>query len=64
MKANHAANPEANKHTSGFVSFATHQARLESYNRQMSDKHVGEDHQPQLDPGHNMARAMSVTCEN
>ncbi|MQM03553.1 hypothetical protein Taro_036336, partial [Colocasia esculenta] len=29
MKVNRAANPEANKHTSGPVSFATHQSRLE-----------------------------------
>ncbi|MQM07170.1 hypothetical protein Taro_040007 [Colocasia esculenta] len=29
MKVNRAANPEANKHTSGSVSFATHQSRLE-----------------------------------
>ncbi|MQL84644.1 hypothetical protein Taro_017150 [Colocasia esculenta] len=29
MKVNRAANPEANMHTSGSVSFATHQSRLE-----------------------------------
>ncbi|MQL97184.1 hypothetical protein Taro_029870 [Colocasia esculenta] len=29
MKVNRAANLEANKHTSGYVSFATHQSRLE-----------------------------------
>ncbi|MQL73737.1 hypothetical protein Taro_006095 [Colocasia esculenta] len=29
MKVNRAANPEANKHTSGSVFFATHQSRLE-----------------------------------
>ncbi|MQL68787.1 hypothetical protein Taro_001037 [Colocasia esculenta] len=29
MKVNRAANPEANKHTGGSVSFATHQSRLE-----------------------------------
>ncbi|MQL70193.1 hypothetical protein Taro_002545 [Colocasia esculenta] len=29
MKVNRAANLEANKHTSGCVSFATHQSRLE-----------------------------------
>ncbi|MQM03695.1 hypothetical protein Taro_036483 [Colocasia esculenta] len=29
MKVNGAANPEANKHSSGSVSFATHQSRLE-----------------------------------
>ncbi|MQM05066.1 hypothetical protein Taro_037871 [Colocasia esculenta] len=29
MKVNRAANPEANKHISGSVSFATHQSRLE-----------------------------------
>ncbi|MQM16926.1 hypothetical protein Taro_049888 [Colocasia esculenta] len=28
MKVNRAANPEANKHTCGSVSFATHQSRL------------------------------------
>ncbi|MQL77410.1 hypothetical protein Taro_009819, partial [Colocasia esculenta] len=28
MKVNRATNLEANKHTSGFVSFATHQSRL------------------------------------
>ncbi|MQM07530.1 hypothetical protein Taro_040359 [Colocasia esculenta] len=32
-KQNRAAHPEANVHTSGFVSFATHKARLESYSR-------------------------------
>ncbi|MQM04841.1 hypothetical protein Taro_037646 [Colocasia esculenta] len=30
MKVNRAANQEANKHTSGSVSFATHQSRLEN----------------------------------
>ncbi|MQL96200.1 hypothetical protein Taro_028877 [Colocasia esculenta] len=30
MKVNRAANPEANMHTSGSVSFATHQSRLEN----------------------------------
>ncbi|MQL81854.1 hypothetical protein Taro_014316 [Colocasia esculenta] len=30
MKVNRAANPEAKKHTSGSVSFATHQSRLEN----------------------------------
>ncbi|MQL82087.1 hypothetical protein Taro_014552 [Colocasia esculenta] len=85
MKVNRAANPEANMHTSGSVSFATHQSRLEkelrrlptfqevfdkthkkkgtdqyisdrarevaeSYNQQMTEKYVGEDEQPQLDP--------------
>ncbi|MQL81941.1 hypothetical protein Taro_014400, partial [Colocasia esculenta] len=29
MKVNRATNPEANMHTSGSVSFATHQSRLE-----------------------------------
>ncbi|MQL83720.1 hypothetical protein Taro_016214 [Colocasia esculenta] len=29
MKVNRAANPEANMHTSGSVSFATHRSRLE-----------------------------------
>ncbi|MQM01480.1 hypothetical protein Taro_034239 [Colocasia esculenta] len=29
MKVNRAANPKANKHTSGSISFATHQSRLE-----------------------------------
>ncbi|MQM15051.1 hypothetical protein Taro_047989, partial [Colocasia esculenta] len=41
MKVNQAANPEANKHTSGFVSFATHQSRL---------KYARDEEQPQLDP--------------
>ncbi|MQL72355.1 hypothetical protein Taro_004690 [Colocasia esculenta] len=85
MKVNRAANPEANMHTSGFVSFATHQSRLEkdlkrpltfqevfdkthkkkgtdqyisdrarevaeSYSQQMTEKYVGEEEQPQLDP--------------
>ncbi|MQL97595.1 hypothetical protein Taro_030289, partial [Colocasia esculenta] len=36
MKVNRAANPEANMHTSGSVSFATHQSRLESYSQQMT----------------------------
>ncbi|MQM04199.1 hypothetical protein Taro_036993 [Colocasia esculenta] len=30
MKVNRAANPEANMHTSGSVSFATHQSRLKN----------------------------------
>ncbi|MQM10643.1 hypothetical protein Taro_043539 [Colocasia esculenta] len=85
MKVNRAANPEANMHTSGYVSFATHQSRLEkdlkrsptfqevfdkthkkkgtdqyisdrsrevteSYSQQMTEKYVGEEEQPQLDP--------------
>ncbi|MQL80614.1 hypothetical protein Taro_013058 [Colocasia esculenta] len=50
MKVNRAANPEANMHTGGSVSFATHQSRLESYSQQMTEKYVGEDEQPQLDP--------------
>ncbi|MQL92887.1 hypothetical protein Taro_025522 [Colocasia esculenta] len=29
MKVNRATNQDANKHTSGFISFATHQSRLE-----------------------------------
>ncbi|MQL76497.1 hypothetical protein Taro_008889, partial [Colocasia esculenta] len=50
MKVNWAANLEANKHTSGSVSFATHQSRLESYSQQMTEKYAGEEWQPQLDP--------------
>ncbi|MQM11409.1 hypothetical protein Taro_044313 [Colocasia esculenta] len=50
MKVNQAANPEANTHTSGSVSFATHQSRLESYSQQMTEKYAGEEEQPQLDP--------------
>ncbi|MQL85959.1 hypothetical protein Taro_018489, partial [Colocasia esculenta] len=85
MKVNRATNPEANMHTSGFVSFATHQSRLvrkgaktaltfqevfdkthkkkgtdqyisdrarevASYSQQMTEKYVGEEEQPQLDP--------------
>ncbi|MQL84863.1 hypothetical protein Taro_017374 [Colocasia esculenta] len=85
MKVNRAADPEANMHTSGSISFATHQSRLEkklkwpltfqevfdkthkkketnkyisyrarkvaeSYSQQMTDKYVGEEEQPQLDP--------------
>ncbi|MQM04220.1 hypothetical protein Taro_037013 [Colocasia esculenta] len=85
MKVNRAANPEANMHTSGSVSFAIHQSRLEkelkmpltfqevfdkthkkkrmdqyisdrarevaeSYSQQMTEKYVGEEEQPQLDP--------------
>ncbi|MQL69313.1 hypothetical protein Taro_001602 [Colocasia esculenta] len=50
MKLNWAANPKANKHTSGFVSYATHQSRLESYSQQMIEKYAGEEEQPQLDP--------------
>ncbi|MQL80885.1 hypothetical protein Taro_013340 [Colocasia esculenta] len=49
MKVNRAANPEANMHTGGSVSFATHQFRLESYNQQMTEKYAKEDEQPQLD---------------
>ncbi|MQL85513.1 hypothetical protein Taro_018028, partial [Colocasia esculenta] len=49
MKVNQAANPEANKHTSGSVSFATHQSRL-SYSQQMTEKYIGEEEQLQLDP--------------
>ncbi|MQL84883.1 hypothetical protein Taro_017400 [Colocasia esculenta] len=50
MKVNRAANPEANMHTGGSVSFATHQSRLESYSQQMTEKYAGEDEQPRLDP--------------
>ncbi|MQM03184.1 hypothetical protein Taro_035957 [Colocasia esculenta] len=62
MKVNQTANPEANMHTSGSVSFATHQSRLEkelkrpstfqeeSYNQQMTEKYAGEEEEPQLDP--------------
>ncbi|MQM14568.1 hypothetical protein Taro_047502 [Colocasia esculenta] len=62
MKVNRAANPKANMHTSGSVSFATHQSRLEkelkrpstfqedSYSQQMTDKYVREEEQPRLDP--------------
>ncbi|MQL77041.1 hypothetical protein Taro_009449 [Colocasia esculenta] len=50
MKVNRAANPEANMHTSGLVSFATHQSRLESYSQQMTEKYAREEEQPQLDP--------------
>ncbi|MQL82236.1 hypothetical protein Taro_014703 [Colocasia esculenta] len=50
MKVNRAANLEANMHTSGSISFATHQSRLESYSQQMTEKYAGEEEQPQLDP--------------
>ncbi|MQL84013.1 hypothetical protein Taro_016506, partial [Colocasia esculenta] len=50
MKYNRAVNPEANMYTSGSVSFATHQSRLESYSQQMIEKYVGEEEQPHLDP--------------
>ncbi|MQM10618.1 hypothetical protein Taro_043515 [Colocasia esculenta] len=33
MKVNRTVNPEANKHTSGSVSFATHQSRLEVFDK-------------------------------
>ncbi|MQM01408.1 hypothetical protein Taro_034168, partial [Colocasia esculenta] len=41
-KLNRAAHPEANVHTSGSVSFATHKAQLESYSRGM-DERYGDD---------------------
>ncbi|MQL84367.1 hypothetical protein Taro_016881 [Colocasia esculenta] len=50
MKVNRAGNPEANMHTSGSVSFATHQSRLESYSQQMIEKYAGEEEQLQLNP--------------
>ncbi|MQL84917.1 hypothetical protein Taro_017428 [Colocasia esculenta] len=50
MKVNRAANLEANMHTSGSVSFATHQSRLEAYSQQMTEKYAGEEEQPWLDP--------------
>ncbi|MQM12455.1 hypothetical protein Taro_045374 [Colocasia esculenta] len=50
MIVNQFANPKANMHTSGSVSFATHQSRLESYSQQMIEKYVGEEEQPQLNP--------------
>ncbi|MQL87583.1 hypothetical protein Taro_020129, partial [Colocasia esculenta] len=50
MKVNRVTNPEANKHTSGSISFATHQSRLESYSQQMTEKYTGEEEEPQLDP--------------
>ncbi|MQL87358.1 hypothetical protein Taro_019891 [Colocasia esculenta] len=55
MKVNRSANPEANMHTSGSISFVTHQSRLEnelkrpptfqeeSYTQQMIEKYVGEE---------------------
>ncbi|MQL94631.1 hypothetical protein Taro_027293 [Colocasia esculenta] len=58
MKVNRAANPEANMRTSGSISFATHQSRLEKelkrpptfseYSQQMTEKYAGEEEQPQL----------------
>ncbi|MQM08968.1 hypothetical protein Taro_041827 [Colocasia esculenta] len=62
MKVNRVANPEANMHTSGSVSFVTHQSRLEkelkrpptfqeeSYSQQMTEKYTEEEEEPQLDP--------------
>ncbi|MQL68280.1 hypothetical protein Taro_000594 [Colocasia esculenta] len=85
MKVNRAANLEANKHTSGSISFVTHQFRFEkylkrpptfqevfdkthkkkgtdqyisdrtrevakSYSQQMTEKYVGEEEHPKLDP--------------
>ncbi|MQM23531.1 hypothetical protein Taro_056596 [Colocasia esculenta] len=62
MNVNRATNLEANKHTSGSVSFETHQSRLEkeikrpstfqeeSYSQHMTEKYVEEEVQPQLDP--------------
>ncbi|MQM20655.1 hypothetical protein Taro_053680 [Colocasia esculenta] len=41
MKVNRAANPEASRHTSGFVSFATHQSRLEVFDK--ANKKKGTD---------------------
>ncbi|MQL67864.1 hypothetical protein Taro_000132 [Colocasia esculenta] len=41
MKVNRAANPEANKHTSGSVSFVTHQSRLEVFDK--THKKMGTD---------------------
>ncbi|MQM00538.1 hypothetical protein Taro_033273 [Colocasia esculenta] len=50
MKVNQAANPQANMHISGSVSFVTHQSKLESYSQQMTEKYAGEEEQLHLDP--------------
>ncbi|MQL79679.1 hypothetical protein Taro_012128 [Colocasia esculenta] len=38
-KLNRVVHPEANVHTSGSISFATHKARLESYSREMDERY-------------------------
>ncbi|MQL68358.1 hypothetical protein Taro_000644 [Colocasia esculenta] len=64
MKVNRAANPEANMHTSGSVSFVTHQSRLvfdKTHKKKGMDQYINdrarevakyakEEEQPQLDP--------------
>ncbi|MQL89946.1 hypothetical protein Taro_022530 [Colocasia esculenta] len=45
MKVNWAANPEANKHTSGSVSFATHQSRLvfdQTHKKKGMDQYISD----------------------
>ncbi|MQM13993.1 hypothetical protein Taro_046921 [Colocasia esculenta] len=45
MKVNRAANPEANKHTSGSVSFATHQSRLvfdKTHKKKGTDQYISD----------------------
>ncbi|MQL96612.1 hypothetical protein Taro_029292 [Colocasia esculenta] len=40
MKVNRATNLEANKHTSGFVSFVTHQSRLQVFDKTHKKKGI------------------------
>ncbi|MQM23215.1 hypothetical protein Taro_056278 [Colocasia esculenta] len=44
-----ASHPEANVHTSGSVSFATHKVRLESYSRGMDERYGDDSQRPELD---------------
>ncbi|MQL91096.1 hypothetical protein Taro_023702 [Colocasia esculenta] len=48
-KRNRSTHPEKNVHTSGFVSYATHSQKLETYDMTMADRYAEGTPQPDLD---------------
>ncbi|MQM13167.1 hypothetical protein Taro_046090 [Colocasia esculenta] len=49
-KRNRSTHPEKNVHTSESVSYATHNQKLETYDRTMADRYAEGTPQPDLDP--------------
>ncbi|MQM18584.1 hypothetical protein Taro_051579 [Colocasia esculenta] len=49
-KCNRSTHPKKNVHTSGFISYATHNQKLETYDKTMADCYVEGTPQPDLDP--------------
>ncbi|MQL93157.1 hypothetical protein Taro_025805 [Colocasia esculenta] len=49
-KRNRATHPEKNLHNGGSVSYATHNQKLETYDRMMTDRYAEGTPQPDLDP--------------